>query len=248
MLAAIALLACLIAGIVPASAQTTASHTTWADVAKWPDFTTGTWDEPPPPVNAPPPEAAGRANAVLQAPLTPAFAARVKAALKFQSRGGSGATSCEPAGVVVDSGTEFYFGKDVIIITGTSNSSNILRRIHLDRAVHGDPEPSYFGDSIGHWEGNTLVIDTIAIRAEAQIVPGAPLNSTATHMIERYRLEGPNTLELTKTVENPELFTKPWTTTKIMHRLLGVDQIESYCWNDREADSATQAPDLTPPQ
>lgn len=234
------------AGALDASAQTAiaaqtspaaaAKKITWAELDKWPDFTTGTWGDV---FGAPP------ANEILKAPLTPNYAAKVAAVLKLSGPGGSGAASCEPEGVVRDTGSKFFFAKDVIVIGGATNRSNVWRRIYMQRTEHGDPEPTYFGDSIGHWEGQTLVIDTAAIRAEAQLITGVPLGSTSTHMIERYRLIDRDTLEVQKTVENPEIFTRPWVTTRTVKRMLGEEFPESICWRDRETHSGTQAPNLT---
>lgn len=163
--------------------------------------------------------------------------------MKGLQGGPPGKGSCEPMGVISDSGSAFYFSKDVIIIGGLSDWYNVWRRVYMDGRAHGDPEPSYFGHSIGHWEGNTLVIDTVAIRSEAQIVQGVPIGNYDTHVVERFRLTGPNTLELKKTVENPKVFSKPWVSTQTLKRSRE-DYYESYCWTDRDATDGT---DLTPP-
>jgi hypothetical protein len=251
-------LACaLIAAAVPAAvAQKSVSVNdrtppTSAQATRWPDFTTGSWAERNPfsgvPGAGPAPPAPS--NGMDSAPLNAHYAAEIEAQKRLNGAGGSGSASCEPLGVVVDTGSTFYFTRDVILISGEmrSTGSVIFRRIYLNRTEHGDPEPTYFGDSIGHWQGRTLVIDTTAIRSEAQLMSGVAIDSNATHMIERYRLTGPDTLELVKTVENPEVFTKPWTSTTILHRTHGPDFVASYCWRDREANSATQGPDTTPP-
>jgi hypothetical protein len=235
--------------------QEKAPATKWADIDKWPDFTTGAWYSgqgrrdaefgvrpggpggpggrggPPPgrgPGGAPPDEFTGPGVP----PLKPELAPRIEAVRKFIAAGGA---SCEPMGVVMETGSKFFFGKDVIIMAGMSDWYNTWRRIYLNRAEHGNPEPTYMGDSIGHWEGGTLVIDTTAIRPEAMIVRWMALDSSATHMVERYRLTDPETLELVKTVENPEVLTKPWITTTVFHRDKGPEFPEAYCWIDREA-------------
>jgi len=240
------------AGSAPTRQTPEAGAISWADEANWPDFTTGSWALPPGPPNTPPEDPRNQAgpfgpNSPVKAPANAALAARLKAAAKLNAAGGSGLSSCEPMGVIHDPGTIFYFARNRIIISGMGAASNIWRVVYLDRTSHGDPEPSYFGDSIGHWEGKTLVIDTVAIRAEAQLTAGVPLDSTNTHMIERYRLTGPNSLELTKTVTNPDLFTKPWVATMTLTRKLGDQFIESYCWRDRDANSGVEPLDLTPP-
>jgi len=252
-LAAVSLVALGIAAATPAVAQTTSGN--WMSFEKWPDFTTGEWNDGMA-GGAPPPGTPGlKAASFLPAlpvqrgalmPLNAATAARVAAAKKAAGAGGVSNPSCEPAGLVVDQGSKFFFGKGVIIIGGMADWYNAWRRVYMDRSTHGDdPEPSYFGDSIGHWEGDTLVIDTVAIRAEASLTRGVKLGDTDTHVIERYRLTGPDTLQRVVTVENPDLLVRPWTRVTIMRRQRGDEFPEAYCWKDRDSDLADGNP--TPP-
>lgn len=244
-------------GSIPALPAT--KHITWAEVAKWPDFTTGLWvtvggpaglpGGPPPGAGAPPAGPggppggpglpAGPAASVFGqldgAPLKPEYSTKIQSLLRREANGGA---SCEPAGLpardIAFFSPHFYYARDTIIIGAWSDWYNGWRRIHMDRTEHGHPEPTYMGDSVGHWEGNTLVIDTVAIRSEAQLFRGVPLDSDATHIVERIRLLNPNTLEWTKTIENPEILTAPWTTTITKTRKLNEDFAESYCWRDLE--------------
>lgn len=219
----------------------------WADVAKWPDFTTGDWDTgaPPPPPSGgsgppPPPPGGGGGpgggpggdNFVLRG--APASAAYMTAAAKDIADRKAGISSCEPTGVVSSSGSKFFFGKDVIVIGGLDDYYNVWRRVYMNLADHGDPEPNYFGHSIGWWEGETLVIDTVGISADSHLVHGLHLGSYATHVVERIRLTGPDTLEIKKVVTNPEILTKPWETTKTLTRTRDFEFAESYCWTDRD--------------
>ncbi len=166
-------------------------------------------------------------------PFTDEFRAASEAVSKakgFQQ----GVGNCEPMGVIADSGGSFYYSKDVIIIGGLSDWYNVWRRVYMDGRGHPeDVEPTYFGHSIGHWEGDTLVIDTVGIRGEAQIQQGMHVDSTATHIVERLRLTDKNTLEMKRTVTNPEVFSKAWETTKTMKRT-DEEYYESYCWTDRD--------------
>lgn len=246
------------------SAKGASAATKWADIDKWPDFTTGSWSTgmgvdaglrpngPPaagssPPAGAPPPPPPTDRSGLQTAPLKPEIAAKIQAAIKRSGPGGSGSPSCEPDGVVTNPGAQFFFAKDVIIIAGEQGPSNIWRRVYMNRKTHDDPEPTYYGDSIGHWEGATLVVDTVGIRAEAKLGQGVPLGSYATHLVERFHLKDPNTLEIVRTVENPDIFIKPWVNTTVMKRIQGEQFNEAFCWRDRE-DSPEQGPDFTPPK
>ena len=87
-----------------------------------------------------------------------------------------------------------------------------VRRVHLNRGHPDYIEPSWYGDEIGHWEGDTLVVDTIGLNAKSSIDKvGMPM-STAMHIIERIRRVAPNRVEDLMTIDDPKTFTKPWTT------------------------------------
>ena len=87
------------------------------------------------------------------------------------------------------------------------------RIIYTDGRKHTDPEvidPTYSGESIGHWEGETLVINTVGIREDLAFDYSFAPHSDALHITERIRRVG-NTLENEMTLEDPKAFTKPWT-------------------------------------
>jgi hypothetical protein len=83
-----------------------------------------------------------------------------------------------------------------------------FRQIFLDRTEHLKiTQPLWYGDSIGHWEGETLVVDTTNYRPRAfQSVSSAKL-----HIIERFTRKDENTLRYEITVNDPDTYTKPWT-------------------------------------
>lgn len=93
------------------------------------------------------------------------------------------------------------------------------RVIPLDGRPHVNPViRMYMGDSRGHWEGNTLVVETTnftnrdAIGSNGAGYPGDPgYHSDQLKVIERFTRTGPNTLEYRATVDDPKTWTKPWT-------------------------------------
>lgn len=98
-----------------------------------------------------------------------------------------------------------------------------------------------WGDSIGHWQGQTLVVDTIGATAALTIAASnevgystAPL-SGQTHYIERIRMVGDNLLENQITVEDPIAFTHPWRITRRYRRVTDIDRMvdEDCMGNDR---------------
>jgi hypothetical protein len=84
--------------------------------------------------------------------------------------------------------------------------------VHSSRIVHLDGRPhtsirQWQGDSIGHWEGNTLVVDTINFKRETSL-DGSSAN---THVVERFTRTDANTLVYEFTVDDPTMWTRPWT-------------------------------------
>ena len=99
---------------------------------------------------------------------------------------------------------------------------NRMRRIYTDGRPHPeDPDLTLHGHSIGHWEDDTLVVDTAAIVPQAYIAPseavGIP-NNGGMHIVERLHLAKPNELHDEMEITAPKVLTAPWKTTRIFHR------------------------------
>ncbi|MGZ3272488.1 MAG: hypothetical protein ACXU82_00225 [Caulobacteraceae bacterium] len=93
-----------------------------------------------------------------------------------------------------------------------------VRHIHTDGRDHpADPDLTFNGDSIGHWEGDTLVVDTVGLAPQAAIAQGV-VHSKAEHIVERFRLADPNVLEVKTRVEDPAVLAKPWEFTARYNR------------------------------
>jgi hypothetical protein len=106
-----------------------------------------------------------------------------------------------------------------------------FRIVRLNEAHLPDADPSYFGDSVGHWEGNTLVVDTIGL-SEKTLLFGAP-HGDKLHLLERIRRTGADTLEDRITIDDPKTFTKPFTWVVDMKRFPGMRIGEYVCDNQR---------------
>jgi hypothetical protein len=99
---------------------------------------------------------------------------------------------------------------------------NRMRRIYTDgRKPPEDPDPSMHGYSIGHWDGDTLVIDTTAIMPQAYIAiseaVGIPSNGDM-HIVERLHLAAPNILHDDMEITAPKILIATWKTTRIFRR------------------------------
>ena len=97
---------------------------------------------------------------------------------------------------------------DVVMVL---TSFNDVRRIHLTDKHSADVKPSWYGESIGHYEGDTLVVDTVGIDERAWVDGFGTPHTNALHVVERFHLiEDGKVLEATIHVEDPGAFTMPW--------------------------------------
>jgi hypothetical protein len=88
-----------------------------------------------------------------------------------------------------------------------------FRIIPLNAKHPDDLEPTYMGDSVGHWEGDTLAVDVISFNDKTWIGPTGSFHSDAMHVTERYTRVDYNRINYDVIVEDPKVLTKPW----IMH-------------------------------
>jgi hypothetical protein len=121
--------------------------------------------------------------------------------------------------------------------------------IHTDGRPHKpaeEQEPLFYGDETAHWEGDTLVIDSISIDQRAQIQDGW-MHSDALHVIERLRRPSKNYLEYQYTIDDPKVLTKPWT-SKWDTLTLSVndeDLTENFCTNNENVEQLKKLNELS---
>jgi len=86
-----------------------------------------------------------------------------------------------------------------------------VRHIYLSDKHRPNPKPSWYGDSIGHYEGDTLVVDTIGLNDKTFIDQFMTPHTTQLHVVERFHLiDGGKILEVNIHVEDPGAFKTPW--------------------------------------
>lgn len=100
-----------------------------------------------------------------------------------------------------------------------------VRRIWLDGRQHppaDELESTMEGDSIGHWQGPTLVVDTIGLAPKAEIFMGNGINVTHnTHVVERIGLKDASTLQIETTIIDPAIFTVPFRNLMLYQKIPG---------------------------
>jgi hypothetical protein len=154
---------------------------------------------------------------------------------------------CFPTGMpswmlITHNAFEILFTPGRVTILGEGDG-NRMRRIYTDGRPHpADPDPSFHGNSIGHWEGNTLVVDTIALLPQVYLAVneavGVPNNGDM-HIVERLHLEGPDTLYDELEIHADKVLSKPWRTTRKYYRQRGekFEIIEGVCTQGRFTDA-----------
>jgi hypothetical protein len=105
-----------------------------------------------------------------------------------------------------------------------------FRQIFMDgRAHQKDPNPSWYGDSIGHWEGDTLVVDTVGFNDKFWFDFVGHPHTEQLHTIERYTRTDYMTMIEEATIDDPGAYTKPFTITAKHRFLPGQDLMEYIC-------------------
>jgi hypothetical protein len=171
-----------------------------------------------------------------EAPVRP----EVGEVLKRRGDGGSEVlppTHCLPAGVPLST-----LLSEVTKIVQTPGLTLIMlelggtRQIYTDGRKHvADPSPSWLGYSVGSWEGETLVVDTVGFNGKSWLdVIGHP-QSEGAHLVERYRRRDFGHMDVEITIEDQKWYTKPFT-IKVTHLLQPDTDILEYFCNENEQD------------
>jgi hypothetical protein len=133
---------------------------------------------------------------------------------------------CFPTGMpswmlITHNAFEILFTPGRVTILGEGDG-NRLRRIYTDGRPHpADPDPSFHGHSVGQWQQDTLVVDTVALLPQVYLAVneavGVP-NNGAMHIVERLHLQGPDTLLDDLEITADKVLSKPWRTTRKYYR------------------------------
>jgi hypothetical protein len=244
--------ACTRQNAAPPAASATSRSDSWAAIGQLPDFS-GSWTQPAG-------ENLGKqvfADCCLRGAtrmqLTPKYMAIRESVVARLERGESGHDNlvlCLPDGLpgILLHGLVFQLlfqpGEIIMLI-----EDGEVRRIHTDGRTHPPLEELYtspLGHSIGRWEANTLVVDTVGMRTDAMLFfTGAVNVGKRTHIVERMFLKDQATLRIETTIDDPDIFTAPYSYPLEFARNLREQDFEVGC---RDANRDTEGTiDLTPP-
>jgi hypothetical protein len=204
----------------------------WADLANLPDWS-GVWN---PKITDQ--DAQVKTN---MPPWKPEIAAKIQHQLEEEKAGRPTpiVVSCLPESMpawmlISHNAMEILFTPGRVTMLGESDG-NRLRRIYTDGRGHPeDPELTFHGHSTGHWEGDTLVVETVNVKPQTMFAvseaAGVPNNGDM-KIIERIHLAAPDVLHFDMEIHAPNVLTKPWKTTRIWFRQRArrFDIVEGVC-------------------
>jgi hypothetical protein len=175
-------------------------------------------------------------------PLKPEFLRILERRIRAKNRGvpeADASTDCRPHGMprLMESPYPIRIVQTPGQITLMHEVAHNIRRIYLDQAHPAGLKPSYLGHSVGHWEGDSLVVDTQGLNDLTFIDDEGTAHSTALHVVERmHKVNGGKELEVVFTIADPVTLTAPYSYTRIYKWRPDVKPSEYVCEeNNRNA-------------
>ncbi len=152
-----------------------------------------------------------------------------------QTHEGEPYTRCKPGGGYRNMATPY--GTDIVqvpeekrIYIFATGGPHTFRPIYMDGRAHpADLDLSYYGHSVGHWEGDTLVIDTVGINERGWLDARGIPNTKKAHLTERITRMDFNTLRYEMIIDDPGAYTKPWSTGMMMSWTPNRESFEFVC-------------------
>jgi hypothetical protein len=218
----------------PADPAAEAATARWSALAKLPDWS-GVWEVDWANKRKSPPRP--------QMKLTPKYQAELDAFRKAQAKGENLQTegaNCVPPGLPGIMSQpypiEFLFQPDKVVMLTEAYMQ--YRHIWTDGRKHPeDPDLVFHGHSIGHWEGDTLVVDTVGLAPQNRLAQGVG-HSEKLRITERIRKVDADWMEIETTLDDPEVFTEPYKSTTSFRHL--DDELREYVCLENNRDAADE--------
>jgi hypothetical protein len=135
----------------------------------------------------------------------------------------SARASCMPSGVpafMMAAVEPIHFMQTPKQVTMIFSGDAQIRRIYLDVPHSANLKPSWYGESVGHYEGDTLVVDTIGLNDKTFVDNYRTPHTAKLHVVEHYKLiDDGKTLQVTFRVEDPDTFYQPWSAIGKLRRV-----------------------------
>jgi hypothetical protein len=166
-------------------------------------------------------------------PGKPEFSAAAVAVAKKRTddnRKDSPQAHCLPSAVTRIGPLYQFVQSQAFLVMISDDDSPGFHQIYLDGRTHPkEPDPLWYGHSIGHWEGDTLVVDRVNFEENVWLDQDAHPHSDKLHVTERYRRVDLGHLETEVTVEDPGVLSKPWTMKRVSDLAPGEEIREFMC-------------------
>lgn len=233
---AAALVAVLLAGCGPSKPTVDpavqAEMDRWSQLGKLPDWT-GVWEIDWRNTRGLPPRPAMK--------FTPVWQAKADAYKKNQAKGENlqaDVANCVPPGLPGIMSQpypiSFLYQPDRVVMLTEAYMQ--FRQVYTDgRAAPEDPDPYFNGHSVGHWDGDTLVVETTGLNAQNRIAPGIG-HGEQLKIVERIHRVDKDWLEIETTLTDPEVLAEPYTSTTSYRHL--DDELREYICLENNHDSA----------
>jgi hypothetical protein len=111
----------------------------------------------------------------------------------------------------------------------------LWRIVNIGNTHPKNLKPTWLGDAVGHYEGDTLVVDVTGFNGLAWLDQAGHATSDKLHLTERYTRTDSLTLKYEVTIDDPEAYAKPWTASNTVHWRPGMELMESFCQEDEKS-------------
>ena len=134
-------------------------------------------------------------------------------------------SACWPAGVPgfhLYGFQPLYFVQTPSEVVMIYSNDQQVRRVYLNVPHSVNPKPSWYGESVGHYDGDMLVVDTVGLNDKTFIDNFRTPHTDKLHVVERFRLvDGGKAMQVDITFEDPDAFNAPWSVTQRYDRIQG---------------------------
>ena len=134
-------------------------------------------------------------------------------------------SACWPAGVPgfhLYGFQPLYFVQTPSQVVMIYSNDQQVRRVYLNVPHSANPKPTWYGESVGHYDGDMLVVDTVGLNDKTFIDNFRTPHTDKLHVVERFRLvDGGKAMQVDITFEDPDAFNAPWSVTQRYDRIQG---------------------------
>jgi hypothetical protein len=124
----------------------------------------------------------------------------------------------------------------LVVLLYETSTNQTFRQVFLDgRPLPNDPQPTWLGYSIGRWEGDTLVVETVGFNGRSWVDTGSGHPQTeAARVTERFTRRDFGHMDIDITIDDPNAYLKPWRVTVPINLRPDTDLIETFCENEKD--------------